>query len=350
MSNAQLITHVEAEQSRHNEAPILKLKQDLESPTQGVAAEALAELRALDPAGLPALLSEGLRAKPPRFFLPVTRREVREREAVRERRLELLRAMASQPAPEFVSVLAQLAGDWDPVIGEAAIAGLRDTAGEAARLALTSLVDHREKRVRHHAAAALASRKEPENLALLLRLLAHGDREIQRQAAIGLGRLDSKEAREALAERFRWAVDTASPALTRWINVMLPILVTGMGVWAHVHPAVEWTIPRLVVVALAGLYVLARQRRRADRRYVAQSLAEQCKAKVPDELITLLPEMSAVETGFWQSDEQTIGAVAQISQAAKKQLEERGNLPVSADKPEGPDSKDLPVASNPPPD
>jgi hypothetical protein len=289
-----------------------------------------------------------LKAKPPRFFLPVSGREVREREVVRQRRLALLRAIAAQQSAEFVPLLAGVAGDWDPVVSHAAISGLQDTPGEAARSALTLLAEHRDMRVRRDAVAALAGRKEPENLALLLRLLGDHDGEIQRQAAIGLGQLDCKEARAALAERFRWAVDTRSPVLTQWINLLLPILVTGMGAWAYLDPSLEWTAPRLLVLFAAGLYVLARQRRKAQRRYLAESLAEHCKSDVPDEIVTLVPEMSAVQTGFWQSDDQTIGVVGQISQAAKEKVKERGNLPVSVETADAENEKNLPLISEPP--
>ena len=322
--------------------------QRLGLPVEGVSAEALAELREKSPEGLRDLLREELAAKRPRFFLPVTRREAREREAARARRLELLRAISSQGAPEFVPLLVEFAGDWDPVIGGAAIKGLEKIPGEEARNALALLVEHRDKRVRRAAVAALAERREPENLALFLRLLEQRDREIQRSAALGLGQIDCKEAREALAERFRWAVDTGSPVFTRWINVLLPFLVTGMGAWAYVDPSLEWTVPRLGVLLLAGMYILARQRRKADRRCLAQSLAAHCKSEVPEEVVTLLPELEAVQTGFWQSDGSTVAAVDRMTRAAKEQIEERGNLPVAVDQVEEGRVDELPLASKPP--
>lgn len=348
MSSTQLTTVPMQEATRADESRILALKLELESPAQGVAAAALAELRRVAPEGLPEALAERLKATPPRFFLPVSKREEREIQSTRERRLELLRAMTAEPAVEFVPLLVGLAGDWDAVVSSAAISGLRELPGEAARSALATLVAHRDRRVRREATAALAHRKEPECLPLFLRLLKERDRETQRQAVLGLGQIDSKEAREALAEQFRWAVDTGSPALTRWINVLLPAALVGIGAWAHFAPSIEWTVPQLCFLLLSGVYVVARQRRKVDRRYLAQSLAEQSKARVPDEIVTLLPEMEAVETGFWQSDEQTIGAVSRISQAAKAQIEERGNLPVAVESAAETDVQDLPLASSPP--
>jgi hypothetical protein len=143
-------------------------------------------------------------------------------------------------------------------------------------------------------------------------------------------------------------VDTPSVLLTQRLNVLVPVLVAGMGVWARFDPSPQFTLPRLLVVFLAGLFLLVRQRKRAERRYLAQSLEEQCKSEVPDEIVTLLPEMSAVQSGFWQSDDQTIGVLSQITRAAKEKVKERGDLPVTVDRTDAENEQNLPLISQPP--